>query len=100
MQESAGTVLNVTADGRLLLAATPDLAVKDTLGRSLEDQRREPAGRIRDVIGPVDAPILIVEAPRSGAPAHRLIGRTLFLSSKRPGAFRPQQGRYPRRNRT
>jgi rRNA processing protein Gar1 len=70
---SAGEVLHLTPRGSLVVKAPALIPV----GTILVDQRREPVGRVVDVIGPVNAPYLIV-APKKGAKMHRLIGKELF----------------------
>jgi rRNA processing protein Gar1 len=94
VSETLGRVVNVTADGRILVSAPANLPAKSVLGRWVEDARHENAGRIRDVIGPVAAPLAVVE-PAPGVASHRLVGRDVYLSTKR---FEPRAHHRPYRS--
>ncbi|HVL47115.1 MAG TPA: Gar1/Naf1 family protein [Candidatus Thermoplasmatota archaeon] len=85
---SAGEVLHVTARGSLIVKAPALVPV----GTFLVDQRREPVGRVADVIGPVKAPYLVV-APAKGAKFHRLVGKALFPSERSGPRGPPPRGR-------
>lgn len=89
--QSAGRVLNITLSGDLVLAAPSSLDAKSALGAFLVDARLESVARVADVIGPVASPYLVAK-PKPGIPAHRLVGKDLFLSQARP----PRRDNYRR----
>lgn len=69
--KAAGTVVNLTRQGHLVLRATKALKI----GSAVSDPRNNPAGRVADVIGPVAAPYLVVVGNR---PSAGLLGKELY----------------------
>lgn len=98
VEGNAGRVVNVTLSGELLLAAAPGLPAKEALGAFLVDARLESVARVSDVIGPVASPWLVA-APKPGVPAHRLVGKDLYLSKPRPRSGRGHDRRARRGGR-
>lgn len=98
MEPSAGRVVNLTLGGELLLSANPQLSLRDALGAFLVDARMESVARVTDVIGPVSAPWLVA-APKPGTPAHRLVGKELYISKPRPRRGQGQDRRNYRGGR-
>ena len=89
---SVGKVVTLTARGSLLVKAPGPLRInaagrKDTpraengpavkVGSILVDGRKETAGKVMDIIGPVTAPYLVVSPPKGSKP-NRFLGRDLF----------------------
>ncbi|HVL88276.1 MAG TPA: Gar1/Naf1 family protein [Candidatus Thermoplasmatota archaeon] len=70
---AVGTVVNVTRQGFLLVRARSSDA-PPRIGATLTDARRNPVGRIIDVIGPVRGPYAVV-APQGSPTA--LLGKEL-----------------------
>ncbi len=90
-----GRVASVTPTGALVVKAPGPLSVQMggrrgdiRIGMAVMDARRESAGRIADVIGPVASPYVIVQAER-GAKLHRLLGRDLFAGRGAPASPGP-----------
>jgi len=68
-----GSVVDVTPKGVLVKA--PKMV---PIGTSLVDARNQPAGRVVDVLGPVQAPYLLVN-PGKGGKAQRLLRQDVYL---------------------
>ena len=71
-REVAGKVVNVSSKGVLVKA--PRMV---PIGTTLVDVRNQPVGRVADVIGPVAAPYLVLNAAR-GAQVQRLLSREVY----------------------
>lgn len=71
-RESVGRVVNLSGKGCLVKA--PRMV---PIGTTLVDVRNSPIGRVVDVLGPVAAPYLLVNAPRGASPAW--LDREVFL---------------------
>ena len=95
-----GRVVDVSPRGTILVKAPAGLPVqvggrRDGLriGYHAADARREPVGRVVDIIGPVASPYVLVQ-PERGAKLHRLVGKDLFTAA--PGSSQPRPSRPTR----
>lgn len=71
-RDVVGTVINASERG--LLVKAPRMV---PIGTHLVDVRDQPVGRVVDVIGPVQAPYLVVN-PGKGAKTQRLLSREVY----------------------
>ena len=58
------------------------------IGANAADARREPLGRVTDVIGPVSNPYVLI-TPARGARLHRVLGKDVYAIDRPPSRRRP-----------